>query len=308
MIQRTIIQTKGKAFKRMLFLLCIKPFLPVILVVQLGLFMPCFLSAQFFELGGFGGVASFNGDVNTNNIIANTDAAFGAFLRYTPHPNVAFRLNFVKGNLIANDRQSDHSNIKERNFNFKSDLYEFSFLTEWNILPIYPWNNQQVFSPYIGLGVAVFMFNPMTKYQGEWLALQPLGTEGQGLNGYEQPYALRQLALPLTAGIKYVIGQRFCIGLEFGYRFTFTDYIDDVSGVYLSPTILQTNGTLAVALANRTEEYTGLPADDKIGSRRGNSNTNDAYIIWGLSLSVNIGTQKPKARNKKQEYQLNRWI
>jgi hypothetical protein len=266
------------------------------------------LSAQFFELGGFGGVASFNGDVNTNNIIANTDAAFGAFLRYTPHPNVAFRLNFVKGNLIANDRQSDHSNIKERNFNFKSDLYEFSFLTEWNILPIYPWNNQQVFSPYIGLGVAVFMFNPMTKYQGEWLALQPLGTEGQGLNGYEQPYALRQLALPLTAGIKYVIGQRFCIGLEFGYRFTFTDYIDDVSGVYLSPTILQTNGTLAVALANRTEEYTGLPADDKIGSRRGNSNTNDAYIIWGLSLSVNIGTQKPKARNKKQEYQLNRWI
>lgn len=298
--------SEGKAFSRMLFLLCYRCYASVFCL--LFLVFSNNIRAQYIEFAAFGGVASFNGDINTDNLIANTDAAFGAFLRYTPHPHFACRLNFIKANLMANDRQSDRPDIKERNFNFISDLYEFSFLAECNILPLIPWDKQKVFSPYIGTGVSVFRFNPMTKYQGEWHALQALGTEGQGLSGFAKPYALTQVAIPLSAGIKYILGQRFSIALELGYRFTFTDYIDDVSGVYLAPSILQENGALAVALSNRTEEYTGIPANEKIGSRRGNSNTNDAYMIWGISLSVNIATINVKKASKKQSFQWNKWL
>ena len=33
------------------------------------------------------------------------------------------------------------------------------------------------------VGVGGFYFNPKAKYEGKWVSLQPLGTEGQGLNG-----------------------------------------------------------------------------------------------------------------------------
>lgn len=300
--------TKGKMFIEPFFLsffVAVKHrLLPVIYLC----FLPLFVPAQFIEIGGKGGALSFNGDINPDNIIANTEAAYGAFIRYTPHPHFSSQFHFVKGTLIANDRQSDRSDIKERNLNFKSDLMEFALLAEFNILPFDPWTKSRVLSPYIGTGLAYFMFNPQTKYNGSWVDLQPLGTEGQGLDGFSAPYHLHQFSVPLTAGLKYALGQRFCIALEFGYRFTFTDYIDDVSTIYLSPQTLQPNGDLAVALSNRTEEYTGIPADDRIGSRRGNSNTNDAYMIWGVSLSINISTIARIEKSSEQPYQLNKWL
>ena len=40
------------------------------------------LNAQFVEIGGFVGVLSFNGDVNDGGVLTNSDAAFGAYVRY----------------------------------------------------------------------------------------------------------------------------------------------------------------------------------------------------------------------------------
>ncbi|MCH2021918.1 MAG: DUF6089 family protein, partial [Saprospiraceae bacterium] len=80
------------------------------------------LNAQFVEVGGFVGVLSFNGDVNVGGVLTNSDAAFGAFLRCTPNSRLSVKLGFLKGNLVANDRNSLEPKIRERNFNLKSDL------------------------------------------------------------------------------------------------------------------------------------------------------------------------------------------
>jgi hypothetical protein len=43
---------------------------------------------------------------------------------------------------------------------------------------------------YLSMGAIFFKFNPKGKYLNEWLELQPIGTEGQGLPGYDAPYTI----------------------------------------------------------------------------------------------------------------------
>ncbi|WMX13020.1 DUF6089 family protein [Aureispira sp. CCB-E] len=263
--------------------------------------------AQFVELGGFGGALSFNGDVNEGDILSNTNAAFGGFFRYNPHPHLAVTLSFIKGTLEAKDRSSKHNNIRERNLSFKSDLMEFSLIPEFNILPFYPKKSKQILAPYIGIGIGVIVFNPTTKYEGEWVALQAIGTEGQGLEGYPSKYSLVEFAVPVLLGLKYSIGGRLNIALEIGYRFTTTDYLDDVSTIYLPKKTLMNSSQLAVALSNRTEEYTGVVADHLTGTRRGNSNNKDSYLTFGIRISFGLYGKKAYKR-KKMQYKINKWF
>jgi len=279
------------------------------LLCFLGLCLPTLLSAQFLDIGGFGGVVTFNGDVHQGGFLPNTQAAFGGFVRYHFHPHFAAKINFVKGTLKARDRDAIHLHIRERNLSFKSDLMEFALIGEVNITPFVPDKSSKVFAPYIFAGVGLIVFNPKTSYQGEWVELQKVGTEGQGLEGFSKPYSLMSVSIPLGIGLKYAISKRINIGLDIGYRFTLTDYLDDVSTVYVSPKTLADNSQLAVALSNRTEEYTGLPANDRIGQRRGNSNNNDGYLLWGVTVSFNLhGKKTYKKKTKKRPYMLNKWI
>lgn len=279
------------------FIFLLLPFLCITSTIQ----------AQFIEIGGFGGVFSFNGDVNKGNVFTNTNATFGGFFRYNIHPHFAVSFGFLKGTLEAKDRSSEWLHIRERNLSFKSDLLEFSLIPEINILPFYPKKSVQVFAPYLGIGIALIHFNPTTKYNGQWVELQKIGTEGQGLSGYSKPYDLLQFVIPLLFGLKYSIGGRLNIAIEIGYRFTFTDYLDDVSTVFVSPRELSKNGDLAVALSNRTEEYTGVTANNLVGTRRGNSNNNDGYLALGVRVSFSLYGKKVY-KKKEIIYKINKWF
>ena len=147
-------------------------------------------NAQFVEVGGFGGALTFNGDVNEGDVLSNINAAFGGFFRYNVHPHFSVSLGFVKGTLEARDRSSKREKIRERNLSFKSDLMEFSLIPEFNIFPFFPRKSGQVFTPYVGIGLGIIVFNPRTKYEGQWVGLQRIGTEGQGLEGYPEKYSL----------------------------------------------------------------------------------------------------------------------
>lgn len=274
------------------------------------LFLSCSSSAQFLEIGGFGGAMSFNGDVHPSAIFINTRFTIGGMVRFHAHPHFSTRLGFQYGTLEAKDTDSQKKEIRERSLSFKSTLTEVHLIQEFNLMPFFPEKGNQVFSPYIAVGVAFFWFNPTTLYEGQWIELQPIGTEGQGLEKYpnKKHYKLFQPAIPVILGLKYNLGGRINIGIDIGYRFTFTDYIDDVSTTYISPKELAANGKLAVALSNRTEEYTGLPADDKIGTRRGNSNNTDGYLVWGLTISFNLNGKNSFEKEKKRIYQINKWF
>jgi hypothetical protein len=78
------------------------------------------------------------------------------------------------------------------------------------------------------------------------------------------------------------------LGLEFGYRKIFTDYLDDVSSYYTDETaLLAARGQKAVDLAWRGDEKGGGPYPGP-GTIRGNSKFNDAYYYLAITYTLRL--------------------
>ena len=147
------------------------------------------------------------------------------------------------------------------------------------------------FTPFIYGGLNVFHFNPKTYYNGQWIALQPLSTEGQNTSINADPnYRLTQLALPFGFGFKYQVTPELTIAYEMGARKTFTDYLDDVSGNYTDLSVLASEkGSLAAELSYRGDEIFGKELTSSyLGEQRGNSSNKDWYLINSLSISYKL--------------------
>jgi hypothetical protein len=153
--------------------------------------------------------------------------------------------------------------------------------------------NQKRWSPYLFGGIAVYHYNPYTFDQrGNKIFLQPLGTEGQGLPGYDRGlYNLTQLAIPFGGGIKYAISDKVQLGLEVGLRKLFTDYLDDVSGNYADEKdLLNGRGQEAVDISYRGDErINGTATYPTKGTQRGSPKYKDYYYFTGLHLSFRLG-------------------
>ncbi len=163
--------------------------------------------------------------------------------------------------MIIKMQQGDRAvpDLFARNLHFRNDLKEFALTGIFKIIPdSRSYDRRPQFSPYLFLGIAAVAHNPMARIpdlDGErWQKLQPLGTEGQGSPGYKDPYSLVQFAVPFGLGLRYKINARFDVGAELGFRFTSTDYLDDVARYYPDPNILKDD--LARAMSNRSAEPT----------------------------------------------------
>lgn len=246
------------------------------------------IRAQHLEVGVMVGASNYSGDLTPSKIgpiLKETHPAFGAFARYNISNHLAARLSFNYGSISGDDATSKVAGRANRNLSFRSNILEFGLTGEFNILGYQPYNLEKVFSPYIFAGIALYKFNPKAKYEGDWIELQPLGTEGQGLTQYPErkPYNLTQFAVPFGGGLKYALNDSWNIGLEAGLRMTFTDYLDDVSTTYVSDAeLLEARGEVAAALANRT----GQPVTTDNG--RGNPDNNDWYLFGGVTVSFNF--------------------
>jgi hypothetical protein len=72
--------------------------------------------------------------------------------------------------------------------------------------------------------------------------------------------------------------------------YTFTDYLDDVSTIYIAyPELLEKAGSLTAALANRQGEYNGTePVVVQTGSQRGNPTSKDYFGTITFRASVPV--------------------
>ena len=257
------------------------------------LLLPLGLTAQQFEVGLLFGASTYQGDIapSAKRLDFNDfHPSLGIFGRYNLNRYITARLSFSYGKISGSDAQALSEDRRQRNLSFQSNLFEFALIGEVNLFGYAPEGLQKRFSPYLFGGVAVFSFNPEAVYQGQLVALQPLGTEGQGMDGFAEKYKLTQLAIPMGIGVKIAVSERFNVGLEGGVRKTFTDYLDDVSTNYVNYNqLLRGNGELAAALGNRTGEYLGTePVDIPTGTQRGNPDADDWYFIAGVTVSYNI--------------------
>ncbi len=262
------------------------------------MFMMAFLTSfgQYYEIGLQLGGTLYRGDLDAPSFtknFKNTQLAYGGFIKYNLSGHFGIRGNVTFGKLKGDDAISDSEEDNRRNLNFTSSLKELGLMLEYNIMHYDPKDNDKFFTPYVTAGVAFFSFNPTTTYEGNEYELQPLGTEGQGLPGYNTRYNLTELSIPFGAGVKYSFNEKWSVGFELIWRKTFTDYLDDVSGVYADyDELLAGNGTIAAALSNRQGEYLGQsePIIPEAGTPRGQGDVKDYYITAMFSIIYNLNS------------------
>ena len=245
------------------------------------------LSAQrthSFSIGG--GVSYYHGDLTDkfNNVFVRP-VVTGSYSYYF-QPNLRFRLGVAYSSLGAADSLANDPARVDRNLHFRSPIVEGSAVVVYEFLRDkkfgISWISKPHISPYIFGGVAMFKFNPKARYEGQWYALQPLGPEGQFIEGgdYPEPYSRLQVSLPVGVGITVRFADYVGASFEIGHRLTLTDYLDDVSTNYPDMgRLVETSGPVAAALSNRSGTL-----NSGIG-KRGNPGANDSYMFFNFILT-----------------------
>jgi len=225
--------------------------------------------------GGFG-VASYYGDLNNpGDIIDFTpDITFGA--RYEINNMVSVGMNLAWFMLRGDDAEADTEGRERRNLSFRSHNVELSVL---GFIDLYPrgkrFYQRPIVGPYAYFGIGLLYYNPQAELEGSYYSLRPLQTEGNS-------YSIFTPTIPLGFGLRFRATPFINVVLEGGYRITFTDYLDDVSTVYIDNSTF--DDPIARQLADRRPEI-GLPLKEA-GSVRGNPEKNDGYFITSLKVEI----------------------
>lgn len=246
------------------------------------------------EAGIFLGGSYYIGELNQKHLNQFTKPAGGLVFRYNFNKRLSARANALFGIVEAHDSYAESAAQKQRNLSFKSNIIEGSVQLEFNFLDYEIGNENRKFSPYIFGGIAGYNFKPMGDFGGTWVALQPLGTEGQGLpNGASQKkYKRTQISLPFGVGIKTNLSEMIGLSLEWGMRKTFTDYLDDVSKTYYDPALIAASTGPAAAYLSDPSIGTD-PNYSNVGRQRGNPTNKDWYSFVGIALTLKFkGKQK----------------
>lgn len=237
--------------------------------------------------------------------------------KYMLMPEISLKANAMWGYVSGDDKHTKNVIRSARNLSFRSVIGELSATVEF-----FPWgerigpkykirgvNGNETFSvmPYFFVGIGATFFNPKAKLNDDWVALQPLGTEGQGLNGRPDKYSRVAMAFPIGMGLKYAFNKTLSISFDVSVRYTTTDYMDDVSTSYYHlDQIEAAYGPDAAALSDRTpdaDKALGINGVNAMGDgrfnflQRGDPSQNDAYMFAIISVHYRLrklGTFIPK--------------
>jgi hypothetical protein len=274
------------------------------------------------ELTFQGGASAFLGDLGGLNKIgtdfspvdvefALTRPAFSLGYRYKLAKNFNWHTSFNYLLVAGDDKLTTEPYRNNRNLNFKSNIFEFATRLEvsffnskvghrYGIKKTLSRRHKGKSHEFIGfIGIGGFYFNPKGRNPstGQFEKLYPLHTEGQGLPGGPAQYKRIALSIPMGLGWRMILNKLWCVGLEFNYRKTFTDYIDDVHGTYYDKTALfDAYGAKSVAMADPSLgdiPNATAPNGDGTGAQRGDKE-NDSY----MSIQVTVGRFFPPKRKK----------
>ncbi|HYG01243.1 MAG TPA: DUF6089 family protein [Chryseosolibacter sp.] len=231
--------------------------------------------------------------------IGFTRPAIGLSFSHRFGPRYTLTAAFTYGTLRGDDADSADPSDEEnaifrydRNLSFRNRVKELSIVANFDLFEnMATYISRVKWTPYAYLGIAVFHHNPQAQAPatdvngnplpeaGEWVDLQPLGTEGQfsdldpsAVNHGIKPYKLIQPAIPMGLGVRFRINELMDFSAELGFRYLFTDYVDDVSGNYVN--LDELNSELARAMSYRTGEVDGHATLAEGGVMSG------GYVVW----------------------------
>lgn len=245
--------------------------------------------------------------------------------RYMLNRNFGISANLAFGLISGNDRHTLEEYRNNRNIHFRSPLIEVGANAQfhfWEIRhrparrgPVGRGRRLQImdFTFYGFTGVGGVYFNPQGYFDREaytgsipvdqlpengWYSLRRLNTEGQGFFPTRQSYSPVTLFIPVGLGVMIRPNPDFSIGVEYGLRTTFTDYIDDVSTTYVDPQIFSQmfDDPSMIARAEFFANPTRNSLDPIVtapGQQRGNPFSNDSYMFTFIKLYYRILPSRP---------------
>lgn len=256
---------------------------------------------QYVQTGEFGitaGAAHYFGDLNNRANVNRPKIALGAFFRRQFGNYVSARLMGHYAKLGYSDIYSKNEIQKSRNLSFNTNIFELALVGDFNFFKFIPTDPMHSFTPYASLGVGFVTYDPYAYYNNEKVYLRPLNTEGQTFYQGRKAYGTTALVVPIGFGVKYAISDKINLSFEVNYRFTTTDYLDDVSTTYIGiDKFPSTAGgkSLAGIMQDRSYEV-GTPIGVE-GRQRGFSKQKDQYAMAEIGISFNLTSyQCPSAR------------
>lgn len=189
---------KKKSMKRILTILCI---------AMTALLLPQAHAQDYkYDIGIEAGISSYWGDVNQSSLIYRPGFTGGAVFRYVIDYRWAIRANLSAAMLSGN--ATDDNNILPGGdeYQFSTTLFDAGCRAEFNFFNYgvgQSYKNTSRFSPYITAGIA-------------FCAGFPEGNNFFAVN------------IPFGIGVKYKVGQRWNLGLEFAMHKVIGDNIDSI--------------------------------------------------------------------------------
>ena len=290
-----------------------------------------------FGLGFSNCLTDVGGNRNKANInIKKTNFTANFSHLYYIKKKIAFRTSLTHAKVSGDDSYSSVLSKKNKALNFNTTISELSGILEFTITTLKNKNtyksknkrrkniankDQLGFGSYIFVGLGSFYYNPMgiNKFldsegnnagDGQKYSLRELHTEGQGFEGGPEQFSGKKystyndfaICVPIGFGIKKAFHSNGGIKLEASYRFTNTDYLDDVSSNYYDREKLRTemNQAFGEELAQSAYIMSGTSTGSVNftntipGEARGGEKANDSYIFLTLSVYKTITNKSYK--------------
>lgn len=243
-----------------------------------------FLNHERLGIYGSIGLSSYYGDLcdKYKCMQFRPNLGIGAMLRLTSYLGIKTELNYYR--LYSKDI------FPQRNLDFRSGNAEFYVSGYAQLFPYTKYQHiRKKFNAYAFLGIGVTYFNPKGSLNGKWYNLRKMKTEGVAYS----PFALM---IPFGAGVTYKVSKHWDIMVEFGYRKTFTDRLDDVSSREWRP-LSSFSNPIAAQLSNKTGQGDNYWL--KTHQPRGNPNRKDGYFISQIKFKYTIITRRTHYRLRR---------
>ena len=185
-------------------------------------------------LGEMGGVEKPRRDFIWDMKLGQTRWCFGGFARRKINRLLSINAGLLYFRIQGADAISENGPRVGRNLNFRNDMFELYLRPEFTIFQDNDLGGRGRYHTDFRLfgyvGAALYYSTPKGQINrtGEFYSLRPLQTEAVS-------YSNLGFAVPIGVGFHFTIHRRHRIGWDFGWRTTFTDYLDDASTIYKNP-------------------------------------------------------------------------
>jgi hypothetical protein len=244
-----------------------------------------FAYAQRAEIGINGGGSGYIGEFNQSNPLKISGINGGVYGKINFDPRWGLGLHYNYGSIKGDDARSKNPVLQQRNLNFRTSLHEVAFIGSFNFIDMYSPGSKKRITPYLFLGVGGVIFDPRATYGGSPYILSDLKSEGQ-----ISPYRSYAVVIPYGAGVKYKKSEAWTIFGQIGYRYTFTDYLDDVSKNYVDTS--DPNDPAHVPRYFPPYNASHNPNVGIAGTQRGDLRKRDTYVFVNIGISYTFVSQK----------------